>query len=251
MQKHSIGWKCYERQREARSALNGFFLGVSEWVTVPECCQKLVPTLPQGMSFVFSPFLLLHFLLLSHHFCFGIFLHAKELQTSVVGGRFSIVFKWTLTSFTPRSRNEENLLWVSPIMIPAMKTWPPVLARWEPAQRRCERVWEPGTWYPEWYPLWTPDRRFSSRWEPDRWEYQRAQQPGTWWPNTDTRHGNQTASVNMKGHENLGRRYPWWYPLWKPDWQFSLRCENRLNETMKEGYEDLKGMKKKVVLVFS
>jgi hypothetical protein len=57
--------------------------------------------------------------------------------------------------------------------------------------------------------------------------------------------------VNMKGHENLGRRYPWWYPLWKPDWQFSLRCENRLNETMKEGYEDLKGMKKKVVLVFS
>jgi hypothetical protein len=43
--------------------------------------------------------------------------------------------------------------------------------------------------------------------------------------------------VWMKGHENLGRRHPWWYQLWQPDRQFSLRCENRFNGTMK-GYED-------------
>ncbi len=140
----------------------------------------------------------------------------------------------------PFSKLRKNLLWVSPIMIPAMKTWPPVLARWEPAQRGCERVWGPGRWYP----LWSPDLRFSSRWEPDRWEYERAWELEKEIPKMIPVLKTWLA-VWMKGHENWRRRYPWWYPLWKPDCQFSLRCENRLNETMKEGYEDLKGMKKK------
>jgi hypothetical protein len=56
--------------------------------------------------------------------------------------------------------------------------------------------------------------------------------------------------VNMKGHENLGRRYPWWYPLWKPDWQFLTEVW----EPAQWDYERVWGperYEKKVVLVFS
>jgi hypothetical protein len=195
------------------------------------------------MSFVFSPFFVAAFPPLSHHFCFAF--SPEQCRRAVL-----TCFQKNLNEFrAPFSKWKKTLFWVSPMMKPATKTWPPVLARWEPGQWGCERVWEPGRWYPEWCPLWwTPDRQFSSRWalsiskgtrtgkvmpvkiplrKPDRrftarWEYPRAREPGRWRPS--------------------------WYPSWKPDRQLSLRCENRLEETM-NGYENLEGIKKLVPVI--